>query len=205
MGVETVTIYCIGRNYADHAKELGNSIPTEFPIVFMKPGAAAVPGGSLLTLPFYSKSVHYETEMVVRVGFDLRPEAVGVGLDLTARDIQTELKKKGEPWTLAKAFKQSAPIAGFHPARGLDPDDLQIRLTINGQLKQNGFTRDMIFKTGKIVEYLIQHFPLEGGDLIYTGTPAGVGELHAGDQLHVELIEPGRKPLLLSEGIWVVK
>lgn len=188
-------IYCVGRNYADHAKELKNELPRE-PLIFLKAPAALRPLAEG-PLAFSAETFHHEVELVLLVGryvaLGARSEAtagviaaIGLGLDLTRREVQDELKKKGLPWTLAKSFAGSALL---HPLRALDPkiplEGIEFSLDVNGEPRQLGRSQDMIFSFATILQYLVGLHPLYPGDLIYTGTPAGVGPLRKGDALRV--------------------
>ena len=186
-------ILCIGRNYAAHAAELGNEVPEE-PLVFLKPSTALVASGGEIVLPRQSADVHHELELVAVIGTggkDIAPEAAldhvaayALGLDLTARDIQAEAKKKGHPWSVAKGFDTFAPLGPLAPAAAVgDPQALEIELTIDGETRQKGTTDRMLFPVATLVTYLSSIFTLEPGDLVYTGTPEGVGPLAAGQTL----------------------
>lgn len=189
------SIFCVGRNYVAHIEELKNEKPSE-PLIFLKPNQALQCEQSII-LPAYSQNIHYEAELVLLIGKDcdaLNPESAldavlgyGVGLDLTARDIQDEIKKKGLPWTKAKAFKQSACVSVFKDKKHFPQEALYFSLHINQTLKQQGDTRYMIFNIPYLLCYLAQHYGLRAGDLIFTGTPEGVGALHSGDTLHLDL------------------
>ncbi|WP_141732552.1 fumarylacetoacetate hydrolase family protein [Oligoflexus tunisiensis] len=185
-------IYCIGRNYADHAKELNNEIPAE-PVVFLKAPSAlrALAEGPLA---FPDETFHHELELVLLVGQHLKAQsevgpdsvaAVTLGLDLTRRAVQDQLKKKSLPWTIAKSFAGSAVLAPFVSARGLDLTRIDLQLEVNGEVKQVGHTRDMMFPCSTILHYLVTLQNLYPGDLVFTGTPAGVGPVRRGDQLRV--------------------
>jgi len=195
-------IFCIGRNYAEHAKEMGNALPPE-PVVFMKPATSLVLEGAPLVLPKGRGAVHHETELVLAVGReggDIVPAdalrhvtGVTLGLDLTLREVQARLKQAGAPWELAKAFDGSAALGRLHPwPAAFDPQALDLRCTVNGTLRQQGNTRDMLFPIAAIIAFLSRHWRLLPGDLIYTGTPAGVGPLVAGDHIEVFCPELGR-------------
>lgn len=185
-------IICIGRNYADHAKELNNAIPTE-PVWFMKPDTALLKADQDFYLPDFSNEIHHELELVVKISkvgkhieekFAHRYYAeVGLGIDFTARDIQQECKTKGLPWEKAKAFDGSAPIGSFVNASEIDLSTSDLELKINGETRQKGSTSDMLFSIDKIIAYVSQFVTLKVGDLIYTGTPAGVGPVKVGDKL----------------------
>lgn len=182
-------IFCIGRNYAAHAKELKNEVPKK-PIVFMKPSTAILNGNKPFYLPDFSDNVHYEGEIVVKIcknGKYIQSkfarnyyDLITVGMDLTARDLQAELKAKGHPWEIAKGFDGSAVIGKFFPIKDtLDMHSFTIYK--NGALVQLGKCKDMIFSIDVLIEYISQFFKLQIGDLIFTGTPAGVGKMKIGD------------------------
>ena len=190
-------IVCIGRNYAAHARELGNEVP-EAPLLFLKPSTALVGDGGTVLLPPQTTDVHHEVELVVRIGRGGKriPEAdalghvdaYAVGLDLTARDVQSAAKKAGHPWSVAKGFDTFAPLGSFAPAAAVpDPQALRIRLRVNGELRQDGTTADMLHPVAALVAYVSTVFTLEPGDLLYTGTPEGVGPVHDGDVLEAEV------------------
>lgn len=192
------TIYCIGRNYVDHITELQNETPTE-PVVFLKPNNSIICQGETINLPAYSQSVHYECELVLFIGQHsdgIKDEqqllntisACAVGLDLTARDIQSRLKEKGLPWTKAKGFRGAACLSNFVDAHHIhDWQNCHFELQINGQTRQQGNTALMIYPIIEILKELASTYGLRAGDIIFTGTPAGVGELHSGDILHLSL------------------
>jgi 2-keto-4-pentenoate hydratase/2-oxohepta-3-ene-1,7-dioic acid hydratase in catechol pathway len=189
-------IFCIGRNYIAHAAELGNPV-TEEPVVFMKPPQCLVSPGGTIPFPSHGKELHHEAEVVLRIGrrcVHVKIEeavdfidGVGLGLDLTLRDVQDALKKRGLPWEKAKAFEHSAPLA---PIVGInkiaDINNLTFLCKVNGQMRQQGCTADMIFPPARIVSYLSGIWELMPGDLIYTGTPQGVAPLSPGDTITVE-------------------
>jgi 2-keto-4-pentenoate hydratase/2-oxohepta-3-ene-1,7-dioic acid hydratase in catechol pathway len=182
-------IYGIGRNYAAHAKELGNAVPRGQPIVFFKPSAALAPAGTVIALPSFSTNVHFECELALRLGPDLEISEFTVALDLTARDKQKEAQDTKAPWGLAKGFKQSCPIGTWVSAKGVNLDNLELKLNLDGEPKQHGFTKDMIFKTQDLVKFLIQNFPVEAGDVILTGTPEGVGPVVSGQRIEAEIVK----------------
>ncbi len=199
-------ILCIGRNYAEHIKELGNE-PPEAPVIFMKPATSVIGDGGTIAIPPYSRDCHHEAELALLIGLEGKAippaEALeyvagyGVAIDLTLRDVQAELKKKGLPWDIAKGFDTACPLSAFVPAARIrDPQDLQIRLTVNGETRQDGNTRMMIHPVAAIVSYVSAIFTLEPGDVILTGTPAGVGPIHSGDRLVAEI--PGVASLRVS-------
>ena len=186
-------LLCIGRNYAKHAKELGNEVP-ESPMVFLKPASALIPSGDHIVIPKMSHDVHHEVELVCLIGKkgkDIPVEAAmdyiagyAVGLDMTARDIQNEAKAKSHPWSVAKGFDTFAPLGPFVSSQSVnDVADLNIELRINGVLRQSGNTQDMIFSVAELVSWCSSIFTLEPGDLLFTGTPEGVGPIAPGDVL----------------------
>ena len=186
-------IICIGRNYVNHAKELGNDIPTE-PLFFLKPETAIQPKGHPFFIPDFSDNIHYEVELVVRIDKSGKHIAekfahkyyskIGLGIDFTARDIQDECKAKGLPWEKAKGFDGSAQLSRtFIDKSKLELDNIPFRLEKNGEQVQIGNSKDMLFNFDKIISYLSQFYTLKIGDLIYTGTPEGVGKVIAGETL----------------------
>ncbi|GIV61738.1 MAG: acylpyruvase [Rhodothermaceae bacterium] len=190
-------ILCIGRNYAKHAAEMQSDVPDE-PLVFLKPSTALVGHGGTVLLPPQSQDVHHEVELVAVMGRGGKniPEsralehvaAYAVGLDMTARDLQALAKKKGHPWTVAKGFDTFAPLGPLVDASQVrDPQALEISLTVNGDVRQHGHTRDMIFPVARLIAYCSQIFTLMPGDLLYTGTPEGVGPVQDGDVLEARI------------------
>ena len=186
-------IICVGRNYADHARELNNEVPSE-PVIFLKPDSAILKDGKAFYVPDHLGSVHHELEIVLRIcknGKHIAPkfaadyyDQIGLGIDFTARDLQTNLKNKGLPWELAKGFDGSAVLGDFVPkASWGDMAQLQLELRVNGEKRQAGNTRDLLFSFEAIIAFVSQYFTLRQGDLIYTGTPAGVGPVQPGDKL----------------------
>ena len=186
-------VLCIGRNYARHAAEMGAAVP-QSPLVFLKPSTAIVRTQCSVVLPAMTSDVHHEVELVVLVGpggSNIRESealdhvmAYAVGLDMTARDLQSEAKKKGRPWSIAKGFDTFAPLGPLVPAEEVtDPQALTLSLKVNGMVRQHGHTRDMIFTVAQLISFCSRVFTLEQGDLLYTGTPEGVGPVVAGDQL----------------------
>ena len=195
-------ILCIGRNYVDHIRELGNEAPAA-PVIFMKPASAVIGTGDVVVIPAYSNNCHHEAELALLVGTTGRniSEAVatsclagyGVAIDLTLRDVQDELKKKGLPWDIAKGFDTACPLSDFIPAGQVaDPQNLTITMKVNGELRQNGSTALMIHSVAQIISHLSTIFTLEPGDIILTGTPAGVSRIVAGDLLSAEIAGVGR-------------
>ena len=191
------TIYCIGRNYAEHARELNNPVP-QSPIIFLKPAASLIFDGQSVVIPAASGDVHHEVEMVAligkigkRISLDMALGHVvgyGIGIDVTARDIQQRAKDKSHPWAVAKGYDTFAPVSKFIPTDGVaDPAATDVALWVNGERRQYGNTRDMLFPIRNLVAYLSTIFTLMPGDLIFTGTPAGVGALRAGDRLRAVL------------------
>lgn len=191
------TIFCIGRNYAAHNAELNH--PTEpFPLVFLKPLGALLHDGGSIQLPAYSHDVQHECELVLLIAQPSNDIAedqvldyiagVGVGLDLTARDIQTLAKQQGHPWTRAKGFRSSACVSSFiAPQRLAALDDLHFSLEVNGKIRQEGHSAMMLFKCSRLIALLARDYGLSAGDLIYTGTPEGVATLYSGDQIVARL------------------
>ncbi|WP_316822395.1 fumarylacetoacetate hydrolase family protein [Pedobacter gandavensis] len=186
-------IIAVGRNYAAHAKELNNPVPGT-PVIFLKPDTAALRENKPFYIPDFSSDIHYELEVVLKICREGKHiaekfagnyfEELSVGIDFTARDIQTRHKEKGLPWELAKAFDHSAAIGTFIPKAQLsDLHQLPFELQINGEPRQQGNTQNMIFSFEYLISYISQYFTLKKGDLIFTGTPEGVGQVHEGDKL----------------------
>ena len=187
-------IICIGLNYKKHAMELGWNIPEE-PVVFLKPDSSILKNNKPFFLPDFSSNIHYEVEVVLKISklgkgisakFAHRYfDEITLGIDITARDLQNKLAAGGMPWELSKCFDGAAPLGRFIPASSviMDINNLDFRLEINGKTRQAGNTSDMIFGINKIVEYVSRFFTLKTGDLIFTGTPPGVGQLHKNDNL----------------------
>jgi acylpyruvate hydrolase len=199
-------IICIGRNYGAHAKELKNEIPEE-PVFFLKPDTALLKDGQAFYLPDFSKDIHHEIELVIQIcknGKNISEkfaasyyEKIAVGIDFTARDLQQQCKEKGLPWEKAKAFDNSAPIGNFISKSEIQTtENIDFHLTINGEVRQNGNSKDMLFSFEKIIAYVSKFITLKQGDLIYTGTPAGVGAVAIGDKLEGYI---GDKKLLSFE------
>lgn len=186
-------VVCVARNYADHAKEMGTPVPKE-PVFFLKPSSALVPGGGTILLPPQSQRVEVETELAVILGAegqDVRAaDALGlvagyaVFYDITARDLQATARKEGSPWTAAKGFDTFAPISeGVAASRISDPHSLKILLRVNGSIRQNSNTRHMVFRIPELIEAASRIMSLEAGDILATGTPAGVWPIVSGDEL----------------------
>jgi len=195
-------ILCIGRNYVDHIKELGNEMPDR-PVIFMKPASSVIGEGEQIVIPPYSSDCHHEAELALLIGTggkNIAPgEAMacvagyGVAIDLTLRDVQAEQKKKGLPWEIAKGFDTACPLSSFVPAASVtDPQDLRITLSVNGAPRQDGSTALMIHRMPELISYLSSIFTLEPGDLILTGTPAGVGPVKSGDLVVAEISQVGK-------------
>ncbi|MEW5297520.1 MAG: hypothetical protein WDW36_000725 [Sanguina aurantia] len=203
-------IWCVGRNYAEHAKELGNPVNDEEPMIFLKAGSTILQDGLPLPLPVWSQHVNHEIEMAVELGANLQPVRVAVALDLTARDVQATLKARQWPWTLAKSFPASSPCAPATSCAGLDLSDLSLHLTVNGKTRQRGHTADMLFSVPTLLHYILDRFPVMPGDVILTGTPAGCSMVVPGDVLVAELRtgpprgegEGAKEGRLLSRGAW---
>jgi 5-carboxymethyl-2-hydroxymuconate isomerase len=194
-------IVCLARNYAEHAKELGNETPTA-PVLFMKPASSVIGDGEAVVIPSYSQECHYEVELAVLIGTQAckvsADEAMacvagyGVAIDMTLRDVQNQLKAKGLPWEIAKGFDTSCPLSDFVPAAAVaDPHNLNLKLAVNGEGRQNGISSDMINRIPQIIAHISSIFTLESGDIILTGTPAGVGKVSAGDVMTAEISSVG--------------
>ena len=186
-------ILCIGRNYADHISELKNERPLE-PVIFLKPDTAILKDNEPFYHPDFSNDIHYEVEIVLKinkVGKNIEAkfahkyyDEIGVGIDFTARDLQSKLKEKGLPWEKAKAFNGSAPISGFIPkTQFADLQNLNFHLEVNGEVRQKGNTHLMLWNFDEIIAEISKYFTLKTGDLVFTGTPAGVGKIMVGDKL----------------------
>jgi len=187
-------VFCVGRNYSEHAREMGHDPDREPPFFFCKPADAVVPAEGVIAYPPLTADLHHEVELVVAIaegGVDIAPEQAlahvwgyGVGLDLTRRDLQAQAKKQGRPWDWAKGFDESAPCTALIPASTLGhPASGAIWLTVNGEARQRGDLADQIWAVPDVIAYLSQSVALQPGDLIFTGTPAGVGALQPGDQV----------------------
>lgn len=186
-------IICVGRNYAEHIKELNNEQPDD-PVIFLKPETAVPLKNEPFFYPDFSSDVHYEVEILVkinRVGKNIDEkfahkyyDEIGIGVDFTARDVQSKLKAKGLPWELAKGFNGSAPISGFVPKTDFaNLQDINFRLDVNGETKQLGNTSLMLFKIDYLISFVSRYFLLQQGDILFTGTPKGVGPVTIGDRL----------------------
>ena len=196
-GTHTARIFCIGQNYVAHIRELSNPMPQK-PVIFMRPLSCLVLPGDPVHFPKHGKQLHYEVEVVVRIGKQGRDieerdalthiDALTLGADLTLRDLQIEAKQNGLPWDQAKAFEQSAPLGDFlaYDPASIDLNDLNFCCRINGKLRQDGNTNDMLFGFERLIAELSSIWTLRPGDMIYTGTPSGVGPLQIGDVIEVE-------------------
>lgn len=192
-------IVCVGRNYAEHAKELGNEVADK-PVLFLKPASAIIYSGGEIIYPSFGNELHHEVELILLIGETIKNASeeqaehaiigYGVGLDMTLRDVQDGLKKKGHPWTIAKCFDTSAVISDFVLKKDYQLQlDEKIELKVNGAVKQSDTLRSMIFNPAEIVEYISSIMTLEKGDLIFTGTPAGVSKVDRGDKIEAKLGE----------------
>jgi 2-keto-4-pentenoate hydratase/2-oxohepta-3-ene-1,7-dioic acid hydratase in catechol pathway len=190
-------IFAIGRNYAEHIKELNNERPDE-PVIFTKPDTAVLRNNAPFYYPDFSTDIHYEVELVLRIckeGKNIEPkfaskyyDAIGIGIDFTARDLQQKAKEKGLPWDIAKGFNGSAPISDiFLPVSNFDVNNINFSLTVDGELKQQGNTSLMLFNFDFIISYVSKFFTLRTGDLIFTGTPKGVGPVKVGNVLSASI------------------
>ena len=185
-------IICIGRNYTEHIAELANEKPTE-PVVFLKPDSAILPKKMPFFIPSWSNGIHYEVEILVkinRVGKHIQPkfahkyyDEIGLGIDFTDRTLQSKLKAKGLPWEKAKAFDGSAVVGEFYPKDTFDLENISFQLYKNEDLVQNGNSSKMLWKIDELIAYVSQFFTLKKGDIIFTGTPKGVGEVFENDVL----------------------
>ncbi|MFK8009018.1 MAG: fumarylacetoacetate hydrolase family protein [Saprospiraceae bacterium] len=186
-------IICIGRNYSDHAKELNNPVPTK-PLIFMKPPSALLVKNKPMYIPDFTKNLHYEAEIVIKIcknGKYVQPafakkyyKEIAFGIDFTARDVQDQCKAKGHPWEIAKAFDNSAALSEFISLEKVNKEEgIKFQMKKNGEVVQDGNTKDLIFDFDFLITYVSKFFKLQMGDYIYTGTPAGVGPVEIGDHL----------------------
>jgi fumarylpyruvate hydrolase len=200
-------IYCVGRNYAEHAREMGHDPTREEPFFFLKPADAVVPSHATIPYPRMTRNFHHEVELVLAIGkpgADVKAElahehiwGAAVGIDLTRRDLQMEAKKQGRPWDMGKAFDQSAPCGAITPLEGRAlAGTSAITLTVNGQVRQRSRLAALIWSPAEILFWLSKYVDLQAGDLIYTGTPEGVGPIVAGDTLHAHV--DGLSDLLIT-------
>jgi len=200
-------IFCIGKNYAEHVKELGGKVPDQ-PVVFMKPASCLVPLGETIRMPKHGNNLHHEVEVVVLIGTAGRNISASIatkhiagltlGLDLTLRDVQSDMKKKGWPWEISKAFDQSAPLGTLTPFNETTPlNNIAFHCSVNGAVRQTGNSGEMMFSIPELIHYLSGIWELREGDLIFTGTPSGVGPLQPGDRitLHSDLLGTFEWPL----------
>ena len=177
-------IFCVGRNYAEHSREMGATDLKAPPFFFTKPAEAVVASGGVVPFPARTQDLHHEIELVVAVGAGREVFGYAAGIDLTRRDVQASMKKEGKPWDTAKGFEHSAPISTIAPAAAIGhPARGRIWLEVNGQLRQDGDIADMIWRVPEILAELATWFELQAGDLVFTGTPAGVGPLLPGDRV----------------------
>lgn len=190
-------IVCLGRNYVDHIRELGNQVPDR-PVLFIKPASSIIGAGEQVIIPPYSRECHHEVELAVLIGRrakELSEESAmeyvagyGVAIDLTLRDVQDELKKKGLPWEVAKGFDTACPLSDFVPADQVaDPHDLRLIMQVNGEVRQDGSTAWMMRRIPQILREITAVFTLDEGDVVLTGTPAGVSAVRSGDRLRAEI------------------
>jgi len=195
-------IVCIGRNYSEHIKELGNATPDQ-PVIFIKPSSSILPDGGTVIIPEYSNDCHHEVELALiigKTGKNISAEAAmahvagfGVAIDLTLRDTQSQQKEKGLPWEIAKGFDTACPLSDFVPTEQIsDPHNLQLTLIVNDDIRQDGNTALMMRKIPQIIEEMSSIFTLEAGDVILTGTPAGVSRIQSGDVMVAEIEQVGR-------------
>lgn len=191
------TLFCIGRNYLKHAQELNNEAPDK-PMIFLKPSSSIIFDGDAIILPEQSENIHHEVELVVAIGKKgkniTQSKALqyvagyGIGIDVTARDIQQKAKEKSHPWSVAKGFDTFAPISSFLAADQIsDPQNIELQITVNEEVRQLGNTSNMIFPVAELISYLSSIFTLNPGDLIFSGTPEGVSQIRAGDRIHASL------------------
>jgi acylpyruvate hydrolase len=180
-------IWCIGRNYKLHAQELGNEVPIK-PLIFLKAGSCATVNSNEIILPDWTTEVHHEVELALKFNSHLQVVEAAVALDLTERSLQAEAKKNGTPWTIAKSFHAACPVSSFFTVKNLNAlSDLEINLWVNDEHRQHGKISDMIFGFDQIIEHVKEHFPVCPGDLLLTGTPAGVARLERGDKVKAEI------------------
>jgi 5-carboxymethyl-2-hydroxymuconate isomerase len=201
-------IICLARNYAEHARELGNETPVA-PVLFMKPATSVIADGETVRIPAYSQECHYEVELAVLIGKKCHAVAAenameyvagfGTAIDMTLRDVQNGLKAKGLPWEIAKGFDTACPLSDFVPASAVaDPYNLRLTLMVNGEKCQDGCSSDMINRVPQIIAHISAIFTLEPGDVILTGTPAGVGQVVAGDVMEAEIEGVARLTIMVQ-------
>ncbi len=201
MNLNSQNIWAVGKNYAAHVREMQSSEPSKVtelkpqkPMIFLKAGSSIVLNNTSFLLPQFSNEIHHEVEIALRFGPSLKIDAFTIALDLTARDTQSEMKAKGHPWTLAKSFKNSCPLGYWHflkhevePSAERILADLNFTFHVNGELKQKGHVSEMIFSMQQVCDYVRENFPVVPGDILLTGTPAGVGPILPGDVLEAEI------------------
>ena len=198
-GLPVGKVVCVGRNYADHAKELDNPVPTE-PILFIKPATSITAFAEGIQLPGFGGACHFETELALLIGSQLSEASaedalaavagVGLALDLTLRELQSQLKEKGHPWEKSKAFDGSCPLSPFVPAEQVvDWRAIELTMRCNGELRQQGSSAEMITPVDSLLAYISRYFTLHPGDVVLTGTPAGVGALQSGDSVTATLTD----------------
>lgn len=191
-------IWAVGKNYHEHAKEMGGDAPTS-PLFFLKAGSCAVEDTELIELPKWATDVHHEVELALKFDENLKVSHFGLALDLTERTIQGQMKAKGLPWTLAKSFTNSCPLSSFLPLKSLtEIKALDLKLWVNDNLKQKGNTKEMVHDLEKLINFALEHFPVTPGDLLLTGTPSGVGPIKPGDSVRGQLGE-------LITKTWLIK
>jgi len=201
-------IICLGRNYLDHIRELGNKVPDRA-VIFCKPASSIIPDGGQVSIPAYSNDCHHELELAVLIGQEGKEiseeqalshvAGYGVALDLTLRDLQSQLKEKGLPWEIAKGFDTSCPLSDFVPANQVDtPNAIELSLHVNGELRQTGSTAQMMRSVEEIISEISQFYTLEEGDIILTGTPAGVSRIVSGDKLEGKIDQVGTLKVTVS-------
>jgi 5-carboxymethyl-2-hydroxymuconate isomerase len=194
-------IVCIGRNYAEHIKELGNQVPDQ-PVIFIKPASSIIGEDGTIVIPPHSEDCHHEVELAVLIGTNAKDvdaanaldyvAGYAVALDLTLRDVQSTQKQKGLPWEIAKAFDTACPLSAFIAADEVgDPQRLQIKLTVNDQVRQDGNTAEMMRSVAELIAAASSYFTLEEGDILLTGTPSGVGRVVSGDKLEAVIEKVG--------------
>jgi len=194
--IQPSRIFCIGKNYLNHIKEMKSEIPTK-PVIFMKPVTSLVAEGKIIPFPKHGKDMHYEAELVILIGKEGHVKSIedseefikgiSLGLDLTLRDVQNELKEKGLPWEISKSFDQSAAIGKFVPfSKAIDLNNIEFKCFVNEELRQIGNSKNMIFQVKNLIIEINKIWKLLPGDLIYTGTPEGVGSLRKDDKIKIE-------------------
>ncbi len=196
------SIWAVGRNYADHAKELGNEIPSS-PLIFLKSGACAESKQTEVLVASDFSDLHHEVEIAIELDAKLQPRRLGLALDLTERTIQNQLKAKAQPWTRAKSFRGACPLSSPLAFSWELWPHLHLELLVNGDPRQSGSVQQMIFPLPELLHHLKMHYPLKEGDLVLTGTPSGVGPIHKGDRLDARLKDQNEK--LVLQAFWQLK